>query len=107
DQFEDSERSVLDLLRENGFVVDSRVAERQQVDRFFTTVKHDTVELPITVLTTMQCNFACDYGYQGDRGDYNKFAEKMTLATAARVAAWVERELDRAPPEQPTSRVFA
>jgi sulfatase maturation enzyme AslB (radical SAM superfamily) len=46
----------------------------------------------------MQCNFACDYCYQGDRGDYNKFAEKMTLATAARVAAWVEREVDRVRP---------
>jgi uncharacterized protein len=47
----------------------------------------------------MQCNFACDYCYQGDRGDYNKFAEKMTLDTAARVAAWIERELGRVRPE--------
>ena len=43
------------------------------------------------VLTTLQCNFACDYCFQGDHGDYNKFAEKMSLETAARVA-----RLDRA-----------
>ena len=45
----------------------------------------------MTLLTTLQCNFACDYCFQGDHGDYNKFADKMTLETAAQVAT-----LDRA-----------
>ncbi len=57
-------------------------------------------ELHVTVLTTLQCNFACDYCFQGDHGDYNKFAEKMSLETAARVADWIERELDRVRPER-------
>ena len=51
------------------------------------------------MLTTLQCNFACDYCFQGDHGDYNKFAAKMSLETAARVAAWIEERLDALQPE--------
>ena len=61
------------------------------LNRYLDQVTNDTSELNITVLTTLQCNFACDYCFQGDHGDYNKFAEKMSLETAARVG-----ELDRA-----------
>ena len=90
-----SELEALEQLRDNGFLVSDRQTERQDLDRFFTRVTSSTDELNITVLTTLQCNFACDYCYQGDRDDYNKFAEKMTLETAARVGLWIERELDR------------
>ena len=95
----DEERDALDLLKENGFIVSDRQSERRALDEYFTRVKSDTSELNVTVLTTLQCNFACDYCFQGDHGDYNKFAEKMTLATSARVAQWIERELDRVQPE--------
>jgi len=104
--FREDEISALETLRDNGFVVADRRAERQEVDRFFTRVKSDTGELHITVLTTLQCNFACDYCFQGDHGDYNKFAEKMTLDTAVRVADWIERELDRVHPERFTLMLF-
>src|SRR5581483_2679316 len=57
-------------------------------------------ELHVTVLLTLQCNFACDYCFQGDHGDYNKFAQKMTLDMSARVAAWIEREMDRVRPQR-------
>ncbi len=52
----------------------------------------------MTVLTTLQCNFACDYCIQGDHGEYNKTAAKMSLETAARVAEWIEGRMhgDRA-----------
>ena len=63
-------------------------------------MKNNPYELNITVLTTLQCNFACDYCYQGDHGDYNKFAEKMSLETAGRVCDWIERELDRQHPRE-------
>jgi len=100
DDFGGEEREAIELLRDNGFLVADRAAERRALDRFFTVVKSDTSELHITVLTTLQCNFACDYCFQGDHGDYNKFAEKMSLETAARVADWIERELDRVRPER-------
>jgi uncharacterized protein len=96
----DAEREALDVLSENGFLVPDREADRRALDRYFTSVKHDTAELNVTLLTTLQCNFACDYCFQGDHGDYNKFAEKMTLDTAGRVARWIENELDRVHPER-------
>ena len=62
-------------------------------------MREDTDQLRITVLTTLQCNFACDYCIQGDHGDYNKNAAKMSTETAARVAEWAERRLDALRPE--------
>jgi len=104
--FRGEELEALETLRDNGFVVDDRHEERQEVDRFFLRVKNDTGELHITVLTTLQCNFACDYCFQGDHGDYNKYADRMTLETAARVGDWIERELDRIRPERFTLVFF-
>jgi uncharacterized protein len=93
-------RAVVDELVENGFVTAGRDYDRDALDRYLDQVSNDTSELNVTVLTTLQCNFACDYCFQGDHGDYNKFAEKMTLETAARVASWIEQELDRVHPER-------
>jgi uncharacterized protein len=100
------ERDTADLLVENGFLVPDRQADHQALDRYFATITSDSSELHITVLTTLQCNFACDYCFQGDHGDHNKFAEKMSLETAARTAAWVEREIDRVLPEHVTLMFF-
>jgi uncharacterized protein len=96
----EEEREALDLLRENGFLVESREADRRHLDQYLTEVKGDRTELNVTVLTTLQCNFACDYCFQGDHGDYNKHAEKMSPEMAGRVAGWIERELDRVRPEK-------
>ncbi len=93
------ERAALDVLAEHGFLVSSRDIERRALEDYFANVRKDASQLRVTVLTTLQCNFACDYCFQGDHGDYNKHAEKMTLDTSARVAAWIERELDRLRPE--------
>ena len=97
--FTSDERSALATLSEHGFVVADRQTEREQVEAFFRGVREDTDQLRVTVLTTLQCNFACDYCFQGDHGDYNKFADKMTLETAARVAEWTEQRLDAVAPE--------
>ena len=93
------ERHALATLSEHGFVVDDRATERSHVEAFFRDVREGTDQLRVTVLTTLQCNFACDYCFQGDHGDYNKFADKMTLENAARVADWVEQRLDAVRPE--------
>jgi uncharacterized protein len=88
------EREALTTLAENGFIVESRDADRRTVREYFHTVRESREQLRMTVLTTLQCNFACDYCIQGDHGDYNKHAAKMSLATAERVAEWAERRLD-------------
>ena len=48
-------------------------------------MREGTDTLKVTVLTTLQCNFACDYCIQGDHGDYNKTAAKMSMEMAERL----------------------
>jgi uncharacterized protein len=96
--FSAEERQAIVTLAEHGFVVESREADRQGLERFFHSVREDQDQLRVTVLTTLQCNFACDYCIQGDHGDYNKHAAKMSLQTAARVAEWTEARLDAVAP---------
>jgi uncharacterized protein len=98
--FTAEEREALDTLRENGFVVDSREHERGELRQYFRNLREDTDQLRVTVLTTLQCNFACDYCFQGDHGDYNKFAHKMSMETAAQVVRWVAERLDTVRPEK-------
>jgi uncharacterized protein len=93
-------KAAFDLLVEEGFLTQGRDHDRQALDRYLDQVTSDTSELNVTILTTLQCNFACDYCFQGDHGDYNKFADKMSIETAVRVAEWIERELDRVQPEK-------
>ena len=90
----DEELTALATLSEHGFVVSSRAEERARLESYFREVKEGNDELRVTVLTTLQCNFACGYCFQGDHGDYNKFAEKMTLETAAQLAGWIEDRMD-------------
>src|SRR6185436_19316181 len=100
DAFNDEERGAIESLFENGFLVESRDSEKSALAEYFQNLREDTEQVRLTVLTTLQCNFACDYCFQGDHGDYNKFAEKMSLETAARVVAWVEKRLDEVRPEK-------
>src|ERR1700674_4215613 len=93
--FSADEGDAVKILPDNGFLVSSREADRRNLDTYLSEVKSDTSELNVTVLTTLQCNFACDYCFQGDHGDYNKHADRMSLETALRVGDWIERELDR------------
>ena len=76
------EGAALSLLEEHGFLADSHDSDRAALDRYLIGVKNDTAELNVTVLTTLQCNFACDYCFQGDHGDYNERAERMSMESA-------------------------
>jgi uncharacterized protein len=97
--FSADERDAIETLIENGFIVENREADRRALEEFFQGVREDRTQLRVTVLTTLQCNFACDYCIQGDHGDYNKHAAKMSMETAARTAEWAERRLDAVRPE--------
>jgi uncharacterized protein len=96
----DEERCTLELLAEHGFVVNSRQSERLALEEYFREVREGADTVKVTVLTTLQCNFACGYCIQGDHGDYNKHAAKMSLETAARVAGWTEGRLDALKPSR-------
>ncbi|MBM3779222.1 MAG: radical SAM protein [Acidimicrobiia bacterium] len=97
--YTDEERDTLQALSENGFLVNSRAEERQALSNFFRSVREDREQLRVTVLTTLQCNFACDYCIQGDHDDHNLFGNKMSMAQAEQVASWIEGRLDElAPP---------
>jgi uncharacterized protein len=100
DELEGDTRAAAATLVEHGFITAGRDHDREALAQYLTAVTSDTDELNVTLLTTLQCNFACDYCFQGDHGDYNKFAEKMSLDTAARVAEWIEREMDRIRPSK-------
>ena len=100
DDFSPVERETIEQLTEQGFLVTDRESERNELRAFFREVREGTDTLKVTVLTTLQCNFACDYCIQGDHGDYNKTAAKMSLEMAARVSAWVESRMDEIGPKR-------
>jgi uncharacterized protein len=106
DRLDSDAREALVTLTEHGFIVEDRATDRAAVDRFFTDIREDTSQLRVTVLTTLQCNFACDYCFQGDHGDYNKHADKMSSDTSEQVAAWIETRLDELKPEKLTITFF-
>jgi uncharacterized protein len=99
-RFNEDERETLEALVENGFVVGSRQEEQAAIGDYFTSVREERGEMRATVLTTLQCNFACDYCYQGDRDDYNKFASKMSLETARKTGDWLAERLDEVGPQK-------
>jgi uncharacterized protein len=98
--FDADERAALATLSELGFLVDSHQADRRALDAYFDTVRHDTSQLRLTVLTTLQCNFACGYCFQGDHDDHNRHAHKMTLDTAREVVEHAARQMDAIRPER-------
>ena len=97
---DDTDHAALQALARHGFIVDDRQAERDALEKFFTDFKNNTDEMHVTVLTTLQCNFACDYCLQGDHGDYNLHANKMSLETAREVCDWLVHRLDTVKPKK-------
>jgi uncharacterized protein len=96
--FDADARAALQTLTELGFLVADRERERADLEDYFHDLREDTRQLRLTVLTTLQCNFACGYCIQGDHGDYNRTAHKMSLERAEAVAAFAESRLDALKP---------
>jgi uncharacterized protein len=87
-------RAAVRQLSELGFLVESREAEDRALEDFFRDLREDTSHLRVTLLTTLQCNFACDYCIQGDDAAHDTPSARMSLEQAARVADWMEQRLD-------------
>ena len=75
-------------------------SERAALESYFAAFREDASQLRITVLTTLQCNFACDYCYQGEHGDFGRPAEQMSIDTAAQVAAWIAKQVEEVQPRR-------
>lgn len=102
---EETQQAVA-ALRELGFVVESRDAEERALAAFFANIRDDRTHLRVTLLTTLQCNFACDYCVQGDDPSHHGASGRMSLDTAARVGDWMESRLDEVRPERFTLTFF-
>jgi len=87
-------RQTVAELAALGFIVESRIAEDRALKEFFTDLREDASHLRVTLLTTLQCNFACDYCIQGDHEAHTTSAAKMSLEQAARAGEWIEQRLD-------------
>jgi uncharacterized protein len=106
ERLDNDSREALVTLTEHGFIVPSRASDTEALNKFFTDYREDTEQMRVTVLTTLQCNFACDYCFQGDHGDYNKHADRMSLDDSARLAGWIEQRLDELKPKRLTLTFF-
>jgi uncharacterized protein len=89
-----AETETVQVLSEHGFLVADGESDARAVNEFFDSFRDDTTQLRVTVLPTLQCNFACQYCFQADRGDNGRPADRMSMDTAARVAQWLEERLD-------------
>jgi uncharacterized protein len=79
-------------------VVRSHEVERSAVRDRLASVVADRNALRVTVLTTLQCNFACGYCVQGDHGGPRSPAGRMSSDTAERTADWITARLDELKP---------
>ena len=93
-------REALATFTELGFVVESREADEDALDCRFREFREDTSQLRVTILTTLECNFACEYCYQGETACGGRPAAKMSPATGARVAEWIAAQLDTVRPRR-------
>ena len=96
----DGDRDALEALEGNGFLVRHHATERAKLESYFAEFREDTSQLRITILTTLQCNFACDYCYQGEHTDAGRPAERMSIETATQVAAWIARQVEEVQPRR-------
>ncbi|MEI6666751.1 MAG: radical SAM protein [Acidobacteriota bacterium] len=96
----EEELDALATFAQYGLLVDSREAEQQALASHFRAFREDTSQLRVTILTTLQCNFACRYCYQGSQNDPPRAAAAMSATTAAAVARWIEAQLDQVKPRR-------
>jgi len=96
----EDEREALATFAEHGFLVQDHASEQAALALRFSEFREDVSQLRITILTTLQCNFACDYCYQGDHVDAGRPAPKMSIETSAQVAEWIASQLDAVGPRR-------
>lgn len=74
-------------LHDSGILVPEGMDEDRFFDVYYNQVRFDNTSLRIVILTTLNCNFACPYCYEGDL-TYGK--KQMTGETADYVISWIK-----------------
>lgn len=74
-------------LEDLGVLVPEEVDEDLLFDLFYNQIRFSGRTLSITLLTTMSCNFACSYCYEGD---LTRGRKQMSLETADETIAWIK-----------------
>lgn len=74
-------------LEDLGVLVPEGLNEDLFLDVYYNQVRFDNTSLRITLLTTLNCNFACPYCYEGDLTYGNK---QMSCETAEDVISWIK-----------------
>lgn len=74
-------------LEDLGLLVADDVDEDRIFDIFFNQIRFANSVLDITLLTTLSCNFACTYCYEGELTQGKK---QMSLDTADNTIAWIK-----------------
>lgn len=74
-------------LHDSGILVPEGMDEDRFFDVYYNQVRFDNTSLRIVILTTLNCNFACPYCYEGDL-TYGK--KQMSGETADHVISWIK-----------------
>lgn len=74
-------------LHDSGILVPEGMDEDRFFDVYYNQVRFDNTSLRIVLLTTLNCNFACPYCYEGDL-TYGK--KRMSGETTDYVISWIK-----------------
>lgn len=72
------EKEELDILYENGFLVDDDIVETEFIINDFLNITTKNETLYLSIITTMDCNFECPYCFQNRKREY--FTEETSKA---------------------------
>jgi len=88
---QDDEQKYVRMFTELGFVVDDSVDERLEFKDWYSQARYDKSAMRATILTTYNCNFACEYCVEeGVKGSV-KMDEELCQATVDWLLNRVER----------------
>lgn len=86
----------LDLLKSQGFVVNTSDDERSKLNMYFTGIKCNYYSYATMIYTTYDCNMRCPYCFEN--GIKNN-RTSMSTATAQDVVSWLEKEITQYQPK--------
>ena len=72
-----AEENILQDLHRGGFVVPETEDEMRRIAEGYSMLRFGRKTMSLTIAPTLQCNFACDYCYQGHDADKQVMDEKV------------------------------